>query len=347
MARNVITLSDLADIDARNEGEAERLVLALRWPDGVACTRCTSRGLKGERIKPLAGYQFTCLHCDHTFNSRSGTLFAATTMPWTDIMAMARIYRFATNLGYDPRDYLRMLGRDPRETRRWAAIFGLITKRGHIHIDMDWVERNNALAEFGYDQKNDAAALVAETRSRMSALSTFRPATPNQEDDANERTGRLMQGALARTYRHGTSPALTDEDRKAIAAYLEKNPVSVVKEYKPAHLRRKPPKLKTPKPRANAPYKAGRNEQANLRAQEAVEWIIETGMLIREAIERTGASHNLVVKHLKKAREAGANLRLFDDNVAQRAAIGGTNAQRNAQLKKLEEALKDESEDEG
>lgn len=68
------------------EGSCRNHLAAVRWPDGVKCTRCDS----GERVKQLPGVaKWHCGVCRYKFTATSGTIFNDTHLPlWKWFMAL-------------------------------------------------------------------------------------------------------------------------------------------------------------------------------------------------------------------------------------------------------------------
>ena len=57
-----------------SEGECVALLRRVRWPDGVTCPICGSRGVI--RWCRYRGYQrYMCKVCGKTFNDKTGTIF--------------------------------------------------------------------------------------------------------------------------------------------------------------------------------------------------------------------------------------------------------------------------------
>ena len=81
-----MNLADLAKVAFSNEAAAVELMTRLRWPSGVACTRCGGDAPykltpKAQPGRPARRGLYKCKACRQQFSVTTGTVFEATHVP--------------------------------------------------------------------------------------------------------------------------------------------------------------------------------------------------------------------------------------------------------------------------
>jgi len=94
-----------------------------RWPDGVRCPYCGSESVIRYGKAPNKPYvqRYRCKTCRRQFSDITGTPFAWTELPPSEVLTIAYLY---FKLGMSQRAVARETGRSRKAVQRVAKLFG-------------------------------------------------------------------------------------------------------------------------------------------------------------------------------------------------------------------------------
>ena len=99
------------------------MLRAHRWPNGVKCPYCGSHKIVKNGKAPNKPYvqRYLCRACGKQFNDLTGTPFAWTELPPSEVLTIAYLY---FKLGMSQLAIARETGRSRTAVRRVIALFG-------------------------------------------------------------------------------------------------------------------------------------------------------------------------------------------------------------------------------